>query len=33
VAEAIAARSPARARAAMESHFASSIGEMLRDQV
>lgn len=33
VAEAIAARSPERARAAMESHFASSIGEMLRDQV
>lgn len=33
VAEAIAARSPGRARAAMESHFASSIGEMLRDQV
>jgi len=33
VAEAIAARSPERARAAMESHFASSIGEMLRDQL
>lgn len=32
VAEAIATRDPARARAAMESHFANSIGEMLRDQ-
>lgn len=33
VAEAIVAKSPERARVAMESHFASSIGEMLRDQV
>jgi GntR family transcriptional repressor for pyruvate dehydrogenase complex len=32
VAEAIAARDPARARAAMESHFNNSIGEMLKDQ-
>ena len=32
VAEAIAARDPVRARAAMESHFNNSIGEMLKDQ-
>lgn len=32
VAEAIAARDPARARAAMERHFNNSIGEMLKDQ-
>ena len=32
VAEAIAARDPGRARAAMESHFNNSIGEMLKDQ-
>ncbi|WP_447751807.1 FadR/GntR family transcriptional regulator [Sphingopyxis fribergensis] len=32
VAEAISDRDPARARAAMESHFNNSIGEMLKDQ-
>jgi GntR family transcriptional repressor for pyruvate dehydrogenase complex len=32
VAEAIAARDPARARDAMQSHFNNSIGEMLKDQ-
>ena len=32
VAEAIAARDPVRARAAMDSHFNNSIGEMLKDQ-
>ncbi|WP_082545106.1 FadR/GntR family transcriptional regulator [Sphingopyxis sp. Root1497] len=31
VADAIAAREPARARAAMERHFANSVGERLRD--
>ncbi|MBW8297315.1 FCD domain-containing protein [Sphingopyxis sp.] len=32
VAEAIAARDPLRAQAAMDSHFNNSIGEMLKDQ-
>ena len=32
VAEAIAARDPARAGAAMDSHLNNSIGEILRDQ-
>ena len=31
VADAIAAREPARARIAMERHFANAVGERLRD--